>query len=88
MSQEHVDSFNRGIEAWNGGNLDGWLEQMDPEVEWVALMEVYRGHEGVRQAWASFKENVDLEVRFDDVRASAIPCSPSATCGPPAMPRR
>jgi ketosteroid isomerase-like protein len=31
-------------------------------------MKVYRGHAGARQAWESFKGNVQLRVRFDDIR--------------------
>ena len=47
--------FKRGVEAWNRDDFDAWIDLFDPEVEWFALMEVYRGHAGVRQAWESFK---------------------------------
>src|SRR4029450_7573890 len=33
-----------------------------------ALMEVFRGHAGARQAWESFKGDMQLKVRFDDIR--------------------
>ncbi len=68
MSQENVETFKRGVEAWNRDDLDAWIDQFDPEVEWFALMEVFRGHAGARQAWESFKGNAELRVRFDDVR--------------------
>jgi ketosteroid isomerase-like protein len=68
MSQENVESFKRGVEAWNRDDRDAWIDQFDPEVEWLALMEVYRGHAGVLQAWESFKGNAQLTVRFDDIR--------------------
>ena len=42
MSQENVEVFKRGVEAWNRDDFDAWIEQYDPEVEWFALMEVYR----------------------------------------------
>jgi ketosteroid isomerase-like protein len=56
------------VEAWNGDDFDAWIEQFDPEVEWFALMEVFRGHAGARQAWEGFKADVQLAVRFDDIR--------------------
>jgi ketosteroid isomerase-like protein len=68
MSQENVESFKRGVEAWNSDDFDTWITNIDPEVEWTALMEVFRGHAGARQAWQSFKEDMQLTVRFDDVR--------------------
>lgn len=68
MSQENVEVFKRGVEAWNGGDLDAFIDLVDPEIEWFALMEVYRGHAGVRRAWESFKGDMQLKVRFDDIR--------------------
>ncbi len=68
MSQENVEIFKRGVEAWNGDDYDAWIDQYDPEVEWFALMEVYRGHAGARQAWDSFKGDMQVTVRFDDIR--------------------
>jgi hypothetical protein len=68
MSQENVESFKRGVEAWNRDDRDAWIDQFDPEVEWFALVEVFRGHAGVLQAWESFKGTAQLTVRFDDIR--------------------
>jgi hypothetical protein len=68
MSQENVENFKRGVEAWNDDNFDAWIDQFDPELEWFALMEVFRGHAGARQAWESFKSNAELKVRFHDIR--------------------
>jgi ketosteroid isomerase-like protein len=68
MSQENVESFKRGIEAWNRDDFDAWIEQFAPEVEWSALMEGFRGHAGARQAWESFKSDVSPTVQFDDIR--------------------
>ena len=68
MSEENVETVRRVYEAWNADNLDAFLAELDPDVEWRALMEVYRGHAGARQAWESFKGNVQLRVRFDDIR--------------------
>jgi ketosteroid isomerase-like protein len=68
MSEENVESFKRGVDAWNRGDFDAWIDEFDPEVEWFALMEVFRGHAGARQAWESFKGDMHLTVRFDDIR--------------------
>ena len=68
MSQENVEAFKRGVEAWNRDDYDAWIDQFDPELEWFALMEVFRGHAGAQQAWESFKGDVQLTVRFDDIR--------------------
>ena len=68
MSQENVESFKRGYEAWNRDDFDVWIEGFDPEVEWFALMEVFRGHAGARRAWESFRGDMQLKIRFDEIR--------------------
>ena len=68
MSEENVKSFRRGVEAWNRDDFDAWVDRFDPEVEWFALMEVFRGHAGARRAWESFKVDMQLTVRFDEIR--------------------
>jgi ketosteroid isomerase-like protein len=68
MTHENVKAFIRGNDAWNRDDYAAWIEQLDPDLEWFALMEVFRGHAGARQAWESFKGNAQLRVRFDDVR--------------------
>jgi ketosteroid isomerase-like protein len=37
MSQENVEVVKTAFEAWNRGDLDGWLAEADPEIEWHAL---------------------------------------------------
>src|SRR3954447_23077687 len=57
MSQEDVDRFLEGMEAFNRRDLDGFLAFIDPEVEFVVrLMEMegrpyLRGHDGTREWW-------------------------------------
>ena len=67
MSEENVEIFKRAVVAWDR-DFDAWIEQYDPEVEWFALMEVFRGPAGVRQAWESFKGDMQLTVRWGDIR--------------------
>jgi|SRR5215204_1764765 len=74
MSQEHVDAVRRNMEAWNSGDLDGWLETMHPEVEWVSEIArrvedpdlVYRGHEGLRRYWDDFHAVWDVTVELEE----------------------
>jgi ketosteroid isomerase-like protein len=34
MSRENVEAVRRSFELWMGGDFDGWLEMMDPEIGW------------------------------------------------------
>ena len=57
MSQENVEAIRRATDAYNRGDIDGVLEECDPEIEWHPSFQmllggeatVYRGHEGVRE---------------------------------------
>jgi ketosteroid isomerase-like protein len=68
MSEENVDNFRRGVEAWNRNDFDAWIDQFDPEVEWFTLLEEYRGHAGARKAWEGLKGTMQIRARFDDIR--------------------
>ena len=68
MSQENVEIVRAAIGAWNRDDLDAWIQYFDPEVQWSALLEEFRGHAGIRQAWQSFKVDLQLKARFDDIR--------------------
>jgi ketosteroid isomerase-like protein len=57
MSQENVETFKRGLDAYNRRDIDGFLATFDPAAEWRPLNQVmfgaeatvYRGYEGVRK---------------------------------------
>jgi ketosteroid isomerase-like protein len=59
MSQENVETLQRARAAWDANDLDAFLAEADPEVEWDTAIErvlegrrsTYRGHDGVRKAW-------------------------------------
>ena len=63
MSEENVDAVKRGHRAFNAGDLDAWLAEADPEVEWHTTFEarfegrqrIYRGHDGLREAWEEYR---------------------------------
>lgn len=66
-----MESCRRAIDAWNRRDLDGWLDQAAPDVEWIpaspAAVEhsVCRGHEEVRQAFTAIWETWE-EFRFEE----------------------
>jgi ketosteroid isomerase-like protein len=63
MSQGNVETVQRANEAWNADNLDAFLAELDPEVEWHPSIEpaleggetTYRGLDGARKAWDGYR---------------------------------
>ena len=56
MSEENVETFRRGFAAVNHRDLDGFLANVAPDVEFMSLIaeaegETFHGHEGVRRWW-------------------------------------
>jgi ketosteroid isomerase-like protein len=79
MSQRNVEAFARGIEAYNRGDVDALLDELDPGVEWrpslpVLLggeLTVYRGHDGVRRMLRELDEVIpERHLEFSDVQAT------------------
>jgi ketosteroid isomerase-like protein len=78
MSQEHVETVRRAHEAWETDDLDGFLSEMHPDVEWHPSLEpalegratTYNGHEGVRRAWAEYRGEAfgRLAARVEEIR--------------------
>ena len=78
MSQENVETVRRAAEAWNTDDLDAFLAELDPEVEWHPSIEpaleggetIYRGHEGARKAWDDYRGGAweRLTVRIQEIR--------------------
>jgi SnoaL-like domain len=72
MSQENVERTRRVIEAFNRRDLQGYLELMDPELEFIPYEvyleggDPYLGHAGVRRWWE------DLFSVVPDVRAEVF----------------
>jgi|SRR5215211_465702 len=86
MSRQNVEAFKRAVEANNRRDIEAFLEELDPEVEWhpglPALLggeaTVGRGHEGARgllqdvyDALAVFQLEIS-EIRDLDDRIAAI----------------
>jgi ketosteroid isomerase-like protein len=54
VSEENVEVVRQIHEVWNTGDLDAWLELLNPDIDWVAAREdpdaaTHRGREGVRE---------------------------------------
>src|SRR5262245_30837256 len=62
MSQENVETVRRALEAWNTDDLDAFLAELDPELEWHPSIEpaleggetTFRGLDGARKAWDDY----------------------------------
>jgi ketosteroid isomerase-like protein len=75
MSQENVEAVRRAYEAWNADDLDAFLAELDPEVEWHPSIEpaleggetTYRGLDGARRAWDDYRggawERLTIQVQ-------------------------
>jgi len=77
MSQENVEDFKRGLDAFNRRDVEALLEQLDPEVEWHPALPVlvggeatvYRGHEGVREMLRDLYEAfAETHVELSEIR--------------------
>ena len=72
MSEENIESFKRGTEAYNRRDVDGLLKTLDPEVEWYSALlipfggaaTVSRGHDGVREMLVEVDEAL-AEIHLD-----------------------
>ena len=62
MSADHIAIVRRGYEAFNRGDIDTALVELDPEIEWRTYIVpgpgggTYRGHDGVRELWSEAKK--------------------------------
>jgi ketosteroid isomerase-like protein len=63
MSQENVETIRRVHQAWEADDLEAFLAELHPDVEWHPSIEpalegratTYHGHEGVRRAWVEYR---------------------------------
>lgn len=67
-----METFKRGLEAGNRGDVDGLLDELHPEIEWHSALHalmggqqtVFRGHDGVRRMIDDLYETF-VEVRIE-----------------------
>jgi ketosteroid isomerase-like protein len=77
MSQENVEAFNRGTDAYNRWDVDALLEELDPDVEWHSALLIpfggeatsSRGHAGVREVLLEVNEALaEIHLDYSDIR--------------------
>ena len=77
MSQANIDNALRAIAAWNRQDLAAFIDFWHPEAEWRPAFpkgtegtgNVFRGHEGIEEAWRNVREAWDeYRVQADDAR--------------------
>jgi ketosteroid isomerase-like protein len=74
MSQENVAKVRASLDAWNRGDVDGWLAAAHPEIEWVSevaqRMEgsetVYRGDAELRRFWDEWHALWDVVIEITE----------------------
>jgi ketosteroid isomerase-like protein len=72
MSEAHREVVKRGLDAFNSGDVEMLLPDLDPDIEFIPrrapVQGAYRGHEGVREFFADNAENLDeFRVHLDEV---------------------
>ncbi len=77
MSEENVEAFKRGAEAYNRQDIDALLKELDPEVEWHSALlipfggeaTVSRGHDGVREVMRELYEALaEIHLGYSKIR--------------------
>jgi ketosteroid isomerase-like protein len=74
MSEENVELVRQSYEAWNRDDLEWLLDHITPDYEFRTAQlfpdteAVYRGQEGLRQFWSTFREAWEtLRVEVDRI---------------------
>ena len=77
MSQESVESFKRGLEAYTRRDAQALVKELDRTIEWHPALQVmlggeatvYRGHEGVRELLRDVDAALaEIHVEFSETR--------------------
>ena len=76
-AQSTVEAARRLIDSFNRGDVDAFVEELDPEVEFLLALPtmfggestVYRGHEGIREWLAELGETfAEFQVELSEIR--------------------
>ncbi len=77
MSRKDTETCRRAVEAYNRGDVEAFVDQFDPAVEWHPLNQLmfggeaegYRGHEGVRRFMREVEEAfVEVRIEVGEIR--------------------
>jgi ketosteroid isomerase-like protein len=65
MAIDNVEIVRRGYQAFREGGVEAILPLLDPDIEWhmsaafTRAPRVYRGHDGVREVFRFFSEQIE-----------------------------
>ena len=86
MSEENVELYRRGIEAFNRRDLEGFLALADPDVVGILASpsdrgRSFRGHDGIREWWNdSSLSSPSFRIEVEEVRDTGdLKCPSCAT---------
>ena len=77
MARENVEAVQRLIEAWKTRDIEAIVACHHPDAEFLLPRNVleggsYRGHAGIRRAWADvFDTWQDVRIEIQEIRAAA-----------------
>jgi ketosteroid isomerase-like protein len=78
MSRENVETIRRAYQAWEADDLEAFIAELHPEVEWHPSIEralagratTYYGHEGARRGWVEYRGEAfgRLAAQIEEIR--------------------
>ena len=77
MSEENVETFKRGLDAYHRRDVEAMLENADAEIEWQPGVltglggdaAVYRGHDGIREGFRDLFETLgEIRLEYPEIR--------------------
>jgi ketosteroid isomerase-like protein len=98
MSQENVEIVRAAFDAWSRGDLDAWLAEADPDIEWYVLPDApdpgpHRGRRAILERAALWRDMLTETCSRTPRRARprhrfAARSSNSANIGPKRRPSK
>ena len=76
MSSAKIETVRKSLDAWNRGDVDGWLQGSHPDVEWTSEIAqaiegsqtVYSGREELRRFWNEWQAVWALTIEVSEFR--------------------
>jgi ketosteroid isomerase-like protein len=76
VSSPNAEAVRNSLDAWNRGDVDGWLEASHPDIEWTSEIaqaiegsqRVYRGREEMRRYWHEWHSLWEVTIEVSEVR--------------------